>query len=100
MKQSREMKYSLENKIILHQLLKSTTSVGANYQEAQGAVSKADFVKKVGIALKEIRETKYWIKIILAISEKNEEWIALQTEAMELKNIVATIYNKIKSQLK
>ncbi|MCF6168499.1 MAG: four helix bundle protein [Lutibacter sp.] len=50
-----------------YQLLKSATSVGTNYKEAQGAVSKADFFNKVGIALKEMRETNYWIRIIIEI---------------------------------
>ncbi len=46
------------------QLLRSATSVGANYEEAQGAESKADFVHKFQIALKEIRETHYLLRIV------------------------------------
>ena len=46
------------------QLLRSGTSGGANYEEAQGAESKADFVHKLQIALKEIRESNYWLRLL------------------------------------
>ena len=85
---------SMEYKVISYQLIKSATSVGANYEEAQGAVSKADFSNKTGIALKEIRETVYWLKIILEIQEKTEVWVELLKEAEELKKILGSIYSK------
>ena len=50
------------------QLLRSGTSVGANYEEAQGAESKTDFTHKLQIALKELRESRYWLRL-LAVSE-------------------------------
>lgn len=46
------------------QLLRSGTSVGANYEEAQAAESKEDFVHKLQIALKEARETIYWLRLL------------------------------------
>ncbi len=46
------------------QLLRSATSVGANYKEAQGAESKGDFVHKLQIALKELRESLYWLRLL------------------------------------
>ena len=46
------------------QLLRSGTSIGANYEEACGAESKADFIHKIRIILKETRETLYWLKLI------------------------------------
>jgi four helix bundle protein len=46
------------------QLLRAETSVGANYEEARGAQSKADFIHKLQIVLKEIRESMYWLKLI------------------------------------
>ena len=48
------------------QLLRSGTSIGANITEAQQAQSKADFVSKLSIALKEASETKYWIRLLHA----------------------------------
>ncbi len=50
------------------QLLRSGTSVGANYEEARGAESRADFVHKLQIALKELRESRYWL-LLLAEAE-------------------------------
>ena len=47
-----------------NQLLKSGTSVGANVAEAQAAQSKPDFISKMNIALKESRETNYWLRLI------------------------------------
>jgi four helix bundle protein len=46
------------------QLLRSGTSVGANYEEAQAAESKKDFVHKLQIALKELRESNYWLRLL------------------------------------
>jgi four helix bundle protein len=46
------------------QLLRAGTSAGANYEEACGARSRADFINKVHIAFKEIRESIYWLKLI------------------------------------
>jgi len=46
------------------QLLRCGTSIGANVEEAQGGISKADFSSKLSIAYKEARETKYWLKLL------------------------------------
>jgi len=46
------------------QLLRSGTSVGANYEEAQGAESRNDFIHKLQIALKELRESHYWLRLL------------------------------------
>ena len=46
------------------QLLRSGTSPGANYEESRGAESRADFVHKLGIVLKELKETRYWLHVI------------------------------------
>jgi four helix bundle protein len=47
------------------QLLRSGTSAGANYEEAKGAESKEDFVHKLQIALKELRESNYWLRLLV-----------------------------------
>ena len=47
--------------VIITQLEKSATSIGANYEEAQGAHSKEDFYFKIGICLREARESNYWL---------------------------------------
>jgi four helix bundle protein len=50
--------------VISKQVTRSGLSIGANVREAQRAVSKADFINKLGISLKEAEETKYWFEII------------------------------------
>ena len=50
--------------IMSHQILKSGTSIGANYCEALGAESPQDFIHKVAISLKEANETYYWLDLI------------------------------------
>lgn len=50
--------------VLSRQLLKSGTSIGANTEESQGAISKAEFIAKMQIALKEAKETKYWLRLI------------------------------------
>ncbi|GIJ97814.1 four helix bundle protein [Capnocytophaga stomatis] len=93
----RKLPNEKEYKVISYQLIKSATSVGANYQEAQGAVSQPDFTNKIGICLKEIRETNYWIRIIIAICHSEKaDWEALKQESNELRNILTSIYNKMK----
>ena len=67
------------------QVIRSGTSIGANVTEAQRAVSKADFINKLGIALKEADETKYWLRLIdkklfkvnLTLKKEVEEIISL-----------------------
>ncbi|OHA90867.1 MAG: four helix bundle protein [Candidatus Zambryskibacteria bacterium RIFCSPHIGHO2_01_FULL_46_30] len=49
---------------IISQLIRSATSVGANYMEANGASSKRDFVNKIFICKKELQETKHWLRMI------------------------------------
>ena len=52
--------------VLSNQLLRSGTSIGANIAEAQQAQSRADFVSKINIALKEAAETDYWLRLITA----------------------------------
>ena len=83
--------------IISRQLVKSATSSGANYDEAQGAVSKADFTNKVRISLREMRESNYWLRIIQSINETKiaeNELNYLLNESKELKNILGAIVTK------
>ena len=82
-------------KIICNQLGKAATSSGANYEEAQGAVSRADFGNKVGISLKEIREANYWLRILKELYQNNSEIERLVKESFELKNILGSISYKV-----
>jgi four helix bundle protein len=67
-KMSRDLPKGKEFDVVTYQLIKSATSSGANYDESQGAVSKPDFSNKIGISLKEMRESNYWIRIVVSIS--------------------------------
>jgi len=58
--------------VIRTQLVKSGTSIGANVEEADGAVTKRDFTNKITIARKEAKETKYWLKLIAGENIKPE----------------------------
>lgn len=83
-----------EFKIIKYQLIKSSTSAGANYEEAQGASSKADFTNKVRISLKEMRESNFWLRVTNGITEENDlkqNCQILIQESKELKNILGAI---------
>ena len=69
---------------IINQLVKSGTSIGANYCEANGGSSKRDFKNKIFICKKESKETKYWLKILArAAPQLKEECEELSKEAQE-----------------
>jgi len=93
-KEVRHLPEAKEYKVVSYQLLKSATSVGANYEEAQGAVLRADFSNKIGISLKEIRESNYWIRILIEIMNTKNNWTTLEKESKELMNILGSIYSK------
>ena len=94
-KMLRLLKGGSELFVIKPQLIKSSTSSGANYEEAQGAVSKADFGNKVGISLKEMRESNYWLRILKELYSNNPEILRLEKESSELKNILGSIHSKV-----
>lgn len=71
------------------QLLKSGTSIGANTREAQRGVSKKDFKKKFGIALKEADETKYWLELLEATGRNVPE--NMMDKCEELNRILVSI---------
>lgn len=88
--------YVKENNVVRYQLAKSGTSVGANYEESQATNSRADFRYKIGIALKEARESNYWLRIMERTKMRNQEAVKrLVKESGEIKAILATIFNKV-----
>jgi len=71
------------------QLLRSGTSIGANITEAQQAQSKADFVSKLSIALKEASETKYWIRLLHATEYLSaQEYQSICADCTEIEKIL------------
>ena len=74
------------------QLLRAGTSIGANMEEAQSGSSRADFINKVAIALKEAREAEYWLRLLQATQVMpSERLTSLKDEAQQLKRILAAI---------
>lgn len=75
------------------QLLRCGTSIGANLAEAQQAQSKADFISKLSIALKETTETKYWIRLMSATGYLSQpEYQSIVSDCIELeKMLVASV---------
>jgi four helix bundle protein len=74
------------------QVLRSGTSIGANLEEANAGQSRADFVSKCSIALKEARETQYWLRLLAASEIATAEQIApILAEATEIVAILTTI---------
>jgi four helix bundle protein len=81
---------SLPGKHIGGQLFRSGTSAGANYEEACGAESKADFIHKLQIVLKELRESHYWLRLLLkSDTVQNFNINSLIEETKQLINIIA-----------
>ncbi|MCB0750896.1 MAG: four helix bundle protein [Ignavibacteriae bacterium] len=99
-KYCRQLDKKTENKIIQNQLIKSSSSSGANYEEAQSASSKADFKYKIDISLREMRESNYWLRLINSLNKQNDELSFLMKESDELKNILGSISSKINMKLK
>ena len=84
------------NDPLINQLVKSGTSVGANYSEADDAESKIDFRHKIGISKKESRESKHFIRMVaISVPELKEEAKILWQEAKELNLILNSIYKKV-----
>ncbi|MFZ2864282.1 MAG: four helix bundle protein [Ignavibacteriaceae bacterium] len=95
-------KYLIESKkefVLSKQILRSGTSIGANVEEAIGGQSKADFIAKLQIALKESRETHYWIRLLIDskfLDKKSGESILIDCE--ELLKLLNSILKSSKSK--
>jgi four helix bundle protein len=79
---------------ISKQLIKSSGSVGANYIEANEALSKKDFLMRIKICRKEAKESCYWLKLITCNKETDCERTALLQESTELMKIFGSIVTK------
>lgn len=84
--------------VIGKQLLRSGTSVGANYREAYRARSTAEFVAKCGVSLQELDETSYWLELLVeAEIVPNEKLTSLLDETNQLLAIFTSIVKKSKN---
>jgi four helix bundle protein len=90
---------SRAGQVVGNQLLKSATSVGANYREANRGVSRDDFINKVGIATKEASETEYWLELINESPHlKSPSAVQLLQESRELLAILTAIGRNAKKR--
>ena len=97
-------KYLISKKqenIISNQIIRSATSIGANANEAIYGISKADFIAKLHISLKETAETEYWIKL-LNLSEYIDDKMSssLLNDCLEIKRILIASINTAKENKK
>jgi len=89
---TKKIKINSVTKSIIEQLVRSGTSVGANYFEANGASSKKDFINKVYISKKEAKETQHWLRMLSKADQSIiNEARCLYKETQELAMIFSTI---------
>jgi len=92
----RTVKNTVETMDMKRQLVKSSTSSGANYEESKGSPTKPDVKTKIGISLKEMRESHYFLKIFYQLQQGDvNQCEYLVKESSELKLILASIINKL-----
>ena len=85
--------------ILSKQLLRSGTSIGANIRESEHAQSKADFIHKLSISLKEANETEYWLDLLYETKYINQiEFENIKPKIIELLKLLTSIINTSKSK--
>ena len=96
--------YLIKNKketVISKQIVRSGTSIGANINEGNYGQSRADFIAKMHIALKETSETEYWLKLLVLselISEREGQ--SLINDCLEIKRMLISSINTAKNNMK
>lgn len=86
-----------QESIISKQIIRSGTSIGANANEAVYGISKADFISKMQISLKETAETEYWLKLLILSEYLSEsEGESLLADCTEIKKIFVSTLNTVK----
>jgi four helix bundle protein len=97
----RNLKPGFDSSVLGKQLIRSATSVGAQYREAQRAKSNADFVTKVEGCLQELEETRYWLELLEGSGLiAREAYVKADDEADQLTAIFTTIVKKVKAKPK
>ncbi len=85
--------------VLSKQIVRSGTSIGANIREAEHAQSKADFINKLSISLKEANETEYWLDLLFETGYLNEdEFQKIKVKNIELLKLLISIINTSKSK--
>ena len=85
--------------VLSKQLLRSGTSIGANIRESEHAQSKADFIHKLSVALKEANETEYWLDLLYETRYVSEsEFQSIKPKVIEILKILVSIINTSKGK--
>lgn len=85
--------------VLSKQLLRSGTSIGANIREAEHAQSKADFIHKLSISLKEANETEYWLDLLYETKFLSEiEFQSIKAKVKEILKLLTSIINTSKNK--
>ena len=93
------MKASKKESVLINQLLRSATSVGANLHEAQYAQSKNDFISKLEIAQKECFESEYWLDLLFETECMTEErYKPLHNDCGTIRRMLISSLNTVKSR--
>ena len=90
-----EIKRSQKESILTNQLVRSGTSIGANIREAFYAHSKADFIAKLQIALKECSESEYWLELLIESGYYSDN--SILERCIEIKRILISSINTAKN---
>lgn len=96
----KKVRVNITNKNIIEQLIRSATSIGANYFEANGASSKKDFINKIAISKKEAIETQHWLRMLNKTDNNlKEEIIKLWDEAKQIGMILSKIISNVRKTI-
>ena len=95
----REMKANHKESVLINQLLRSATSIGANLHEAQYAQSTNDFISKLEIAQKECYETEYWLELLFETNcMSDENYKCIQNDCGAIRRMLISSLKTIKSK--
>ena len=91
-KLSKHLNANKKEYVLSKQLLRAGTSIGANISEAEQAQSRADFISKMSIALKEAVETNYWLRLLQASEYLSDaEFTSIHTDCIEIEKMLTAI---------
>ena len=95
----REMKAERKEAVLINQMLRSATSIGANIHEAQYAQGTKDFISKLEIAQKECYETEYWLELLFETDYiKEEKYKKMQNECGAIRRMLISSLKTVKSK--
>ena len=84
--------------VMSKQILRSGTSIGANIREAEQAQSRADFINKLNIALKEANETEYWLELLIRTEYiTREQYESINNDSTEINKLLISIIKTTKN---